>query len=119
MASGTERYKYQTDAGNIFYARTDDSPDLATVRGAAPTGAATENITFKFSKSSREVGFKPRHCILTLKSTEAADGCLINSSGITKSVIVLKPDTNPPSGTELTVNGRVWIVGSVIGEQSR
>lgn len=119
MASGTQRYKYKSDKGNIFYARTDDSPALASVRGAAPTGAATENITFKFSKNSKEVGVKPRHVILNLKTTEAGVGCLLPPSQITKRVIVLDPATNPPEGTEITVNGRVWIVGSVIGEQMR
>lgn len=119
MASGTNRYKYKTDKGNIFYCRTDDSAELATVRGAAPTAAATENITFEFSKNSKEVGCKPRHCILTLKNTVATEGCLLPPSQTTKRVIVLDPATNPPAGTEITVNGRVWIVGSVIGEQMR
>lgn len=119
MASGTTRYKYETDNGNIFYARTDNDSELASVRGAAPTEAAVENITFEFSKNAREVGCKPRHCILNLKNTAAGTGCLLPPNQTTKRVVVLKPDTNPPQGTEITVNGRVWIVGSVIGEQMR
>lgn len=35
MASGTTRYKYETDAGNFFFARTDNSEDLATIRGTS------------------------------------------------------------------------------------
>lgn len=119
MASGTSRYKYKTDKGNIFYARTDDSPELASVRGAAPTGTPTENITFEFSKNSKAVGCKPRHCILNLKSTAASTGCLLPPSQTTKRVIVLDPATTPPAGSEITVNGRVWIVGSVVSEQMR
>jgi hypothetical protein len=119
MASGTNRYKYKTDKGNIFYARTDDAPELASIRGTAPTAAATENITFEFSKNSKEVGCKPRHCILNLKNNATSTGCLLPPNQTTKRVIVLDPATNPPTGTEVTVNGRVWIVGSVIGEQMR
>lgn len=45
--------------------------------------------------------------------------CLIPPEHTTKRVIVLKPSTNPPTGTEITVNGRDYIVGSVVGEQMR
>ena len=47
MASGTQRYRYETDKGNIFHARTDDSASLASCRGTEPTEAPTENITFE------------------------------------------------------------------------
>lgn len=119
MSSGTTRYKYETDNGNVFFARTDNDSELASIRGAAPTEAPTENLTFEFSKNTRMVGCKPRHCILTLKNTGTGTGCLVPPNQTTKRVIVLKPDHNPPTGTEVTVNGRVWIVGSVIGEQMR
>lgn len=119
MASGTERYKYKTDKGNIFWVRTDDSPALASIRGTAPTGTPTENITFEFSKNSKEVGCKPRHCILKLKDATASTNCLLPPNQTTKRVIVLDPATNPPAGTTVVVNGREWIVGSVISEQMR
>lgn len=119
MASGTKRYKYETNAGNIFFAETDDAASLDTVRGAQPTGAVTESITFKVSKSSKESGCKPRHCILVLKTSESVSECLVNPKAARKTVVVLKSDHTPPIGTEVTVNGRVWIVGSVIGEQMR
>jgi len=119
MASGTDRYKYQTDKGNIFYVRTDDDAELASIRGAAPTGAPTENITFQASKNSKEVGCKPRHCILSLVSTQTVQGCLVPPNQTTKRVAVLSPTHNPPAGTQITVNGRTWLVGSVIGEQMR
>ena len=120
MASGTTKYRYETDAGNFFYARTDNSPDLASIRGTEPTGSTTEGITFEFTKNAKEVGCKPRHCILKLKPTMAADGtCLIPPEHTTKRVVVLKPSHNPPTGTEITVNGRTYIVGSVVNEQMR
>lgn len=119
MASGTTRYKYETDNGNVFWARTDNSAELSTVRGVAPTEAPVENITFEFSKNSKMVGCKARHCILNLKKTGQGVGCLLPPGQTTKRVIVLKPDTNPPTGTEVTVNNRVYIVGSVVGEQMR
>jgi hypothetical protein len=119
MASGTQRYRYQTDKGNIFNARTDDSPDLANIRGAEPAGAVTEDITFEVSKNSKAVGCKPRHVKLYLKVADTVEGCMLNPKGVVKEVVVLKPDTVPPKGTEKTVNGRVYVVGPVVGEQMR
>lgn len=120
MASGTNKYKYKTDKGNIFYCRTDDSPALAPIRGSEPVGNTTENITFEFSKNARAVGMKPRCCILKLKGTQTATGCLINPNSVTKRVIVLDPSTVlPQQGSEITVNGRVWIVSSISSEQAR
>lgn len=120
MASGTTRYKYETDAGNFFFARTDNDSELASIRGAEPSGTTTESITFEFSKTSKSVGCKPRHCILKLKNEDDSDGtCLIPPSNTVKRVVVLRPDHNPPTGTTITVNGRDWVVGSVVGEQMR
>lgn len=120
MASGTGKYKYATNRGNIFYCRTDDSPDLASIRGTEPVGNTTESITFEFSKSSRSVGCKPRFCTLKLKTATSTAGCLIAPNDVTKKVIVLKPDwALPVQGTEINVNGRIWIVSGVSGEQMR
>jgi hypothetical protein len=120
MASGTTRYKYETDANNVFYARTDNANTLESCRGPAPTAAPTESITFEFSKNNRMVGCKPRHVILNLKKAAASgNDCILPPGQTTKRVVVLRPDTNPPTGTEVTVNGRVWVVGSVVGEQMR
>jgi len=119
MASGIDKYKYETDKNNIFYARTDDAAALSVVRGEEPSGATTESITFEFSKNSREVGCKPRHCILYLKGNNTVSGCLVDPKSVVKRVIVLKPTFNPIKGTEVTVNGRVWVIGSIVGEQMR
>lgn len=119
MASGTNRYRYQTDKGNIFNARTDDAAALASCRGAEPTGATTEDITFEVSKNSKAVGCKPRHVKLYLKVADTVEGCMLNPKGVVKEVVVLKPDTIPPRGTDVTVNGRTFIIGSVVGEQMR
>jgi len=120
MASGTSRYKYKTNKGNIFYARTDNAPELAPIRGAEPVGNVTESITFEFSKTSKSVGMKPRCCILKLKGSQTSQGCLINPNSITKRVIELQPDAVlPQQGSEITVNGRVWIVSSISSEQAR
>lgn len=119
MASGTNKYKYQSDKGNIFYARTDDSDELSGVRGEQPTGAVTENITFKVSRGSKEVGCTPRHVILYLKTSTTSDGCLVNPKTVSKKVVVLKNSTTLTPGTEVPCNGRTWIIGSVVGEQMR
>ena len=120
MASGTGKYRYKTDKGNLFYARTDDSPDLASIRGAEPSGNVTENITFKVSKSSKEVGFKPRQAILALQGTQSISGCLVNPNNVTKRVVILDPATVlPQRGTVLTVNGRSWVLTGYTTEHSR
>lgn len=119
MASGTQKYRYETDKGNIFYARTDDADSLAAVRGAEPTGNITESITFEVSKNSKAVGCKPRHVKLFLKGADTAEGCMLNPKGAPKEVVVLKKDTVPKQGTEVTVNGRVYVIGSITDEQMR
>ena len=119
MPSGIGKYRYETDKGNVFFARTDDSPDLATVRGLEPTSPLTESMTFQVSKGTKQVGVKPRYCLLSLKGSDTTEGCLINPKAAKKTVVVLKKDHIPPLGQEVTVNGRVWIVGSTSSEQMR
>lgn len=119
MASGTNKYKYQTDKGNIFYARTDDSPQLTNIRGEEPTGAVTESMTFKVSRASKETGCTPRHVTLYLKTADTFDGCLINPKTVVKKVVILKNDHNVTQGQEITVNGRTFIVGPITSEQMR
>lgn len=117
MASGTARYKYESDAGNIFFARTDDAKELEEIRGPQPTGKITESMTFKVSKNANEVGCKPRHCILVLKTDQSVSECLINPKAARKTVVVLTPDHTPEIGKEITVNGRKWIIGSISDEK--
>jgi hypothetical protein len=119
MASGTAKYPYETDNGNFFFARTDDSADLSAIRGAIPTGSITESITFKVSKRAKEVGCQPRHVTLYLKTADSTIGCLINPKTVVKKVVVLKPSTVIIPNKEITVNGRVWITGSITPEQMR
>jgi hypothetical protein len=119
MASGTAKYPYETDNGNFFFARTDDSPQLTSIRGALPTGSITESMTFKVSKTSKEVGCQPRHVTLYLKTADGTAGCLVNPKTVVKKVVVLKPSTVITPGQEVTVNGRTWITGSITGEQMR
>jgi hypothetical protein len=119
MASGTSRYKYKTNKGNIFYARTDNAPELAPIRGAEPVGNVTESITLRFSKHAKDVGMKPRSCILKLENLTKRTDCLINPNSVTKRVIVLDPATVlPQQGSKITINGRVWIVSSISEEKS-
>ena len=119
MPSGIGKYRYETDKGNIFFARTDDSPDLAVVRGLEPTSPLTESITFQVSKSTKQVGVKPRFCSLTLKGSDTVEGCLLNPKAAKKSVVILKKDHIPPIGQEINVNGRLWVIGSTSSEQMR
>ena len=84
MASGTAKYKYETDNGNFFYARTDNSPALAYIRGTVPTGAITESITFKVSRTSKELGYTPRHVTLYLDVPNTSVDCLINPKTVIK-----------------------------------
>ncbi len=119
MASGTAKYRYQTNKLNIFYCVCDDSPALDVIRGKEPSANTTESITFKASKTSREFGFKPRTCILKLKGAQTTEGCLINPNAAVKYVPILTPDHELPArGSSVTVNGRVWIVSSISAERS-
>lgn len=124
MASGTSKYRYKTNKGNIFFARTDNDPALASIRGTEPTGSITEAMTFKVSKSSLEVGCNPRHAILKLKDTgtkaQGLPDCLINPKTVVKYVVILSSDTVVNIGTEVTTaNGRVWIVTGTSEEKMR
>lgn len=119
MASGTAKYRYETDNGNIFFARTDDSAALEAIRGAQPTGSITESITFKVSRTSKEVGCTPRYARLYLDTEVTETGCLVNPQTVSKNVVVLKKDTVVTPGQKVTVNGRAWVVGSIVGEQMR
>lgn len=120
MASGTAKYPYKTDKGNIFFARTDDSPALANIRGTIEGSfSITESITFKVSKSSKEVGCQPRHVTLYLDVEDTTDGCLIQPKTVTKKVVVMSPDTVVLPNQKVTVNGRKWLTGSITPEQMR
>ena len=120
MPSGTAKYRYETNKGNIFYCRTDDAAELDPIRGAEPNGNVTEAITFKFSKNVKEVGCIPRHAILALKSNVASNGCLINPNSVLKRVIILKKDHSlPVRNSTIKVNGRDYLVRGYVEEQMR
>jgi hypothetical protein len=52
------RTKYEADSGEIHFLSL--TPDYAAKAGTEPTGAVTNNIRAKVSKSNREYGIKPR-----------------------------------------------------------
>jgi hypothetical protein len=123
--SGTAKYAYESDNGNIFYARMDDSSSLDTIRGVEPEGEATENLTFEFSKNALEVGCRPRHVTLVRQISDPdAPTCLIDEIGVTKDVIVLtKAHFNTlktgKSGTTVTYSGSTYRVKAKVFEQMR
>jgi hypothetical protein len=124
MASGTSKYRYKSDKGNIFFARTDNDPALAPIRGTEPTGAITESITFKVSKTNLEVGCNPRHAILKLEGSGTKDPklpeCIITPNSVTKHVVILSPDVVVTVGQKITTsNGRKWIVSGTSNEKMR
>lgn len=123
--SGTAKYAYETDKGNIFFARTDDATALDSIRGSEPTGEATENITFEFTKSALEVGCRPRHVVLVRQITDPdAPECLIDTTDIPKKVIVLTKAKftelkTGKSGTTVTIGSSTYRVKSKVFEQTR
>lgn len=123
--SGTAKYPYQTDKGNRFFARTDDSVALDSIRGTEPTGETTENITFEFTKNAKEVGCRPRHVVLVRQvSIPGAPPCLVDTVDIGKKVIVLTQAhfnslKTGKSGTQVTFGGQQYRVKTKVFEQMR
>jgi len=123
--SGTARYRYETDKGNVFYARTDDHAALAAIRGSEPTGTQTENITFEFSKNALEVGCKPRHAVLVrLVTVAGTPECILEDFAQTKSVVVLTKAhfdslVTGQAGTTVTIGTVQWRVKTKVDERMR
>jgi hypothetical protein len=123
--SGTAKFPYETDNGNIFFVRGDDASTLDTIRGTEPTGEPTENLTFEFTKNSLEVGCKPRSVTLVRQVTDPnAPTCLIDDFGATKEVVVLtRAHFNTlktgKSGTTVTYSGQQYRVKTKTFEQMR
>lgn len=123
--SGTAKYAYETDKDNVFYVRCDDAAALDAIRGTEPTGEATENITFEFSKNANEVGCIPRHVVLVRQITDPnAPDCLIDTFDAGKRVPVLtKAKFNElktgKSGTTVALGSITYRVKSKVFQQTR
>jgi hypothetical protein len=119
----TARYKYKTDKGNVFYARTDSDTQLNSIRGSAPSGTPIENITFKASKGAKEVGCKPREAILArIIGTEDDGNCITDTAQRYKYVVVLTPenvDKLIPGQTRVTVDGTQYLFKGMSEEKMR
>lgn len=123
--TATARYRYQTDRGNVFFARTDNDEELDVIRGPEPTTATqTENITFEFSKNAREVGCRPRHVILVRDIND--DGqtqglCVGQSARAYKKVIVLTEShfNSLTIGQSVTVDGQTYRLQARRAEEMR
>jgi len=116
----TARYKYESNANNIFFARTDSDDELASIRGTEPTATQTEYLTFEFSKNSREVGCRPRHALLVRTiGTGSANNCLEDGGKAFKRTIVLSPThfDNLQIGTSVTVDSQEYKVQAKIVER--
>jgi hypothetical protein len=123
--SGTAKYAYETDRGNVFFARTDDAVALDAIRGEEPSKESTENITFEFTKNALEVGCRPRYVVLVRQITDpAAPECLIDTTDIPKKVIVLTKSKftelkTGKSGTTVTLGSTTYRVKAKVFEQTR
>lgn len=60
---GIGRYTYVTNKGSRFELTMDDASVLDGIRGTPATGALTENLTIKLSKTKKQAGIIPRHII--------------------------------------------------------
>lgn len=120
---GTARYKYQTDRGNVFYCRTDSDTELAAIRGPAPAGNPVENLTFKYSKNSKEVGGSPRVAILArLIGSEDENNCVSDTAQRYKYVAVLTQahvNNLIPNQTTVTVDRQAYVFKGMSDEQIR
>lgn len=131
MASGVSEYKYQTDKGSIFKCRMDNDAVLDNIRGTAPTGTTTENMTVKISKNNKEAGISPRYVIFARQIGTTGGGgdggtaCILNTGKRYKNVICLTPTafdavvTGAIGGagvTTFTQNGANYYAASKHGE---
>lgn len=120
-----DRYKYETEEGNIFYVITDEASELSVIRGTPPTGDHTENMTCAVTKNNREVGIRPRMCLLERKIEGTGDTqCLVNDAGRYKRVAILTPDQvsninvgNDTNQTTVTINGITYRAKKIIPEK--
>jgi len=123
--SGTAKFAYESDKGNVFFARTDDAAALDAIRGTEPTKEATENITFEFTKNTLEVGCRPRHVVLVRQITdENAPDCLIDTFDVGKKVIVLTKAKftelkTGKSGTTVVLGSDTYRVKTKVFETTR
>lgn len=124
MANAVDRYKYESDAGNIFYAITDNDEALEDIRGAAPTGTHTENMTCTVSKNIRHHGIRPRMCLLERIITGTGElSCLVNTAQRYKRVVILTDAQvaninvgKSENQTKVTVNGVEYGAIKIIDE---
>lgn len=114
--SGTAKYAYETDQGNVFFVRCDDSTALDTIRGTEPTGTPTENLTFEFTKNALEVGARPRYVTLVRQVADPnTPTCLIDSTEAGKKVPVLTKEKfnqlkTGKSGTTVEIGSQTYRV---------
>lgn len=132
MASGVSEYKYETDEGSIFKCRMDNDTVLDGIRGTAPTGATTENMTVRISKNNKEAGIAPRYVIFAREVGGGGGGdagsCVLNTGKRYKNVICLTKAAfdNVVTGaiggtgvTNFTQNGQQYYAASKHGEVVR
>jgi hypothetical protein len=120
---GTAKYRYRTNRGNVFYARTDSDTELQSIRGNPPTEQPVEGLTFKYSKNAKEVGGSPRVAILSrVIGTENENNCIVDVAQRFKYVAVLTQEhaaTLQPEVTKVTVDRQEYIFKGISEEQIR
>ena len=129
-------YKYATDKGSVFKLRMDADTELGTsIRGAAPTGALTENMTLRISANSRVFGIQPRFALLGRQiggnpngsdDPGESSGCLVDNATRYKKVPVLTEThfntlvSGSPEDiatTKVTIDGIDYWVAKLISEE--
>ena len=116
----TSRYKYQTNAGNIFYVITDNDTEVDAIRGAAPTATATEEMTIISGKGARQGGIKPRQAVLARTiGTPVAGTCSITTGKAFKRVAILTQSqaNSLTLGTVYSINGVNYKLQSISREK--
>lgn len=114
------RLKYQTDNGSIFYTIQEDDTGIAAIAGAPPTGEATEEMTVRISKNTRQVGIRPRYALLARKvgtDGEGANGLVQYGFHYRKVAILTdtQADTLEPE-TTYTIAGVAYTLKRVVKE---
>lgn len=103
--------KYEADSGDIHQLKL--TPAFAAAAGTEPTGAVTNDISVKVSKSNREYGLRPRGVSLA-RTVGTAPNTFVKYTFLPLRSIADYTATAYRKGATVTINSVAWeVVGKV------
>ena len=108
--AGTQRIKYATDSGSVFYVIVDEATGIDEVIGDPPAGAATEAMTIRVTRNTKEVGIRPRYVLLGRTiGTAGESNCLVQTGMRYKKVAI--PTRARLDAIEVGTNADTFTIG--------